>query len=375
MIKTVLKKFEGKCGRKDKLLAQYLISKARNYNVERTYYSRRAISHWRRGTFMPLWIALEFLNMIKTYSLEEMENNVISYKCRSGKQIIPTNNNKRLLPIAITPEFVSIYFHLTGDGHVDFKKSIASYFQVNELAANNFIQKLKNCFGEFNVSYKKSNVTFPIITVHIIKHWLEVEKFGSKNSIFPEKVSCLGDEFKLASFTALLVDEGSIEDEVSIGMTNYNVMKKLHETIKYLGYFCSELKLYGDVYSFNLYNKSLDKFYIDLKKLKSKYPTCSLSNKSISFEILYEIHKRGTNNTVYDWNAIENNITRILSSSSPLAIGDIRILLKRDYNISSSYIALRRFLTRLHREGKINRIGKSIWAKLEKPIIAFEIEV
>lgn len=192
---------------------------------------------------------------------------------------------------------------------------------------------------------------------------MEVKTFGSKKSVFPEKISHLNDEFKLASFIALLVDEGSIEDEISIGMTNYSVMTALHKTIKSLGYSCSELKLYGDAYNFNLHNKSLDKFYNDLKTLKDKYPTCSLSHKSTSFEILYEIHKRGTNNTVYNWDIIENNVNKILSESAPISIGDIRISLKRDYNISSSYTALRRFLISLHKKGKINRIEKSIWVK------------
>jgi len=310
------------------------------------------VHYWRKGYFIPLWVLLEFISLFPNSNilLNKMERKVIAYKGRSDKSIIPYRNNKFLLPLKVTPEFVSVYFHLIFDGCVT-KKSTASYYQVNEIARKNFLEKLENCFGEFKI-FKKSNknyytVQIPFPIVQIIQKYFNVKSFKSKESEIPFKIMKLKRAHKVAGISALIVDEGSINDSTHVGLSNYKLLNQIKKLVKSLGYKSGKVKKYKEFWAFSFSNKSLDIMKNDIDKLSILFPTCNLAHKQPLFQILYNIHTRGTDNTIYNWQKIEFVLKEILSRKKQCSTSQLQNTLNILYDIYISRTALRRYLKRM----------------------------
>jgi len=342
-------------GRRDKALVDWLFERSENHKVWKKKYDRRQIHYWRNGNFIPLWVIIELSKLLNNKNiLKKIERHVIAFKSRSGRTI-HSFKNRQQFPLRITPEFVSLYFHLIGDGYVGGKKSTASYFQKNHGAREQFLQKLKNCFGDFTISsksYENCVVEFPFIIARIIKKYLRNNGFYSADSKLPKIIYNLDRLSKVAGLAAIIVDEGNIDDTIMIGMYNYDLIVQLRELIISLGYKCGKVSERKTVWNFSISNKSLNLFKNDLNNLSKSFPTCDLSFKRINFDILYEIHQRGTDNTVYNWDIIEKQICDLLQNKE-LTCPEIRVLLKLEFNTAISHIALLRFLRKMRRNEKI----------------------
>ena len=108
------------------------------------------------------------------FTIEEFQNKIVSYQAYHGKSIKPEFQDERKLPIKVTPEFESIIYHLMGDGHV---RAIGSgeYTQLSVIGRTNFLNKLYNTFGYFEVTEKSFNdgrVIIPKVIIDIIANLL-----------------------------------------------------------------------------------------------------------------------------------------------------------------------------------------------------------
>ena len=133
------------------------------YKIERKH-SRLNLYSWIKGekydnrkikiVNIPLWILLEISKFLSKSEkannrfMKFIDNNVEFYT--SWGNANPVLNPK--LPIIVSPEFVSVICHFCGDGHIGKKRITASYKQVNKEGLSNFLQKLKNTFGDFKYS-------------------------------------------------------------------------------------------------------------------------------------------------------------------------------------------------------------------------------
>lgn len=223
------------------------------------------------------------------FTIEELQNKIISYQAHHGKFIKPEFNGERKLPIKVTPEFESIIYHLMGDGHV---KAIGSgeYTQLNPEGRNNFLNKLYNIFGYFDVtekSFDDGRVIIPKIIIEIIcKYYnLTCNSFNWNTSRLPSNISNELD-FKIASLSAFIVDEGYVSDRgIEIYSSNSVLLSQIRNLAIDLGLNCSDLKTKKpngstkESYRFRIRKESSKEFLKMVFTLKKNYPNCGLAQK------------------------------------------------------------------------------------------------
>jgi len=233
--------------------------------------------------FMPLWLVLELIKLTEI-DKDYLDKNVISY--RSGGKGLRIE--EPILPIRITPELDSMIMHLFGDGAAgDFTPS---YTQKNKDSFDNFIRKLKNCFGEFQHSIYftqgKHQIKFPKAIADILSYNYRIKSFRSHLSEIPQKILKSKKENKLASIISFIVDEGSIRDLVIFHSTNKKLLFQIKSLCLDCEYKCSEIKDYSKYYSFFIRNESIEKFHNDVNKLSKKFTTCNLSFKKDDLDFI-----------------------------------------------------------------------------------------
>jgi len=224
------------------------------------------------------------------FTIEELQNKIISYHAYNGKFIKPDFNGERKLPIKVTPEFESILFHLFGDGHV---KPIGSgeYTQIKLEGRMNFLNKLYNVFGYFDVAEKSFNdgrVIIPkAIILILLKYYdLDYKSFNWNVSELPTNLSN-DKEFKIAGLSAFIVDEAHVTNDrgIEIYSSNKKLLAQIRNVAVDLGLNCSELKSKNPngntkkSYRFRIKKKSSIEFVQMVKKLKEKYPYVGLAHK------------------------------------------------------------------------------------------------
>src|SRR3989344_5451648 len=246
-------------------LAQWLNNKSFDYNLNNKF-NGGDIGRWLVGSnldnrtninhlkLMPLWVVLELSKIIKIPS-KELHNSIILYRSGGSGGII--KNPK--LPINITPELESIIFHIFGDGSAgDFTPS---FFQKNEIANKQFISKLKNCFGKFDVNTNdRFKIRFPKAITDILAHFYNIKSYHSDKIRIPLRIYKSHKLSKLACITAFILDEGTIRDVISISSKNEIFLSNLVELMKSCGYECKEIKPHkpSNTFYLNMANGSIE---------------------------------------------------------------------------------------------------------------------
>jgi len=244
---------------------------------------------------LPFYLVLKFVEFSKNkilcfnFTIEELQDNIISYQAHHGKSIKPEFQGERKLPIKVTPEFESIIYHLMGDGHV---KAIGSgeYTQLSREGRQNFLNKLYDTFGYFEVTEKSFNdgkVIIPRVIIEVIcKYYsLNYNSFNWNTSKLPSNISNYAD-FKIAGLSAFIVDEGHISDRgIEIYSGNKILLSQIRKLALDLGLDCSDLKAKKpngntkESYRFRIRKESSRRFLKMVVKLKEKYPYCGLAQK------------------------------------------------------------------------------------------------
>jgi|GEM_PF-2651035 len=241
--------------------------------------------------FMPLWL-VQRLSKLNKEKIEGIQRNVISY--RSGGSGLIINSPK--LPIKVTPELDSIVIHLLGDGAAgDFTPS---YTQKNKQPFDNFIEKLENCFGNFQKSIYftqgKHQIKFPKAITDIISKHYSIISYRSHDSKIPNAILNRRDtKYKLACIASFIVDEGNIRDIIVLYSSNRILLSQIRQLVLDCGYNCTKIKLNkkANSYMFGLRNKDIEKFYNDLIKLSKEFSTCNLSFKDKDAKFILERRK------------------------------------------------------------------------------------
>lgn len=257
--------------------------------------------------YMPLWVVLD-LAKIADISIEELQNDVISYRSGSRGNIIYSPK----LPIKITPEFESIMFHIFGDGAA-CNNSTPSYFQKNPIGYNNFISKIKNCFGDFEINTNdRFKIRFPKAITDVFAYFYDINSYHSDKIRIPSRIYKTDKLNKLACITAYIVDEGHIRDVVSISSMNQKFFIDLKRLIESCGYLCGRVKPYksSSIFNLDLSNKTIGLFYDDYSQLIEQFPNCSLANKHD--KLVYIVSRRNNKSKLVE---IDTEILGILEKN------------------------------------------------------------
>lgn len=245
---------------------------------------------------MPVNVLKNILNFLEenlfcySFSLEEIEEQIISYRVAHGKEIFPEYLNERKLPIKITPEFDSILFHLFGDGYVN-KIGSGEYTQLNEISKNNFLVKLYTTFGYFHLSnngFNQGRVFIPRTIIEIIKNYynLDTKDFLGWNSKLPEIIFSRPNSFKLAGAVSFIVDEAHVaKSNIILHSSNVLLLSQIRILLIENGINCSTIKIKKgngstkESYRFSILKESIYDLVMKVNELKTIYPTCNLSQK------------------------------------------------------------------------------------------------
>ncbi len=283
----------------------FINNQSRAYGLERKY-SVGSISHWATGKErsqgktrnMPLWVALEISKALSNNKnadnncMKAIEEN-LEYCSTTGRGI-PV---KIKFPIYLTPELVSIIFHLYGDGYLGGKGRMSHYRQVNRAGLTNFLSKVKNSFGEFEAKiFEESKVIMPRAISQFYEYYFELGDCRWNVARINEKIKKLPKPFLLAGLTSFIIDEGSIGENIEIYSGNEELLKDLKEIIIKLGYIChgprKKSEKQAECYRIYISLKSAIQFYEDIKNLKKKFPTCGLAQKEDLLEDIVRRQKR-----------------------------------------------------------------------------------
>ena len=254
-----------------------------------------------------MWVILELAKM-GGYSIKHLQNNIKSYRSGGSGNII----SRPILPIKITPELESIIIHLFCDGQAG--DHTPSYYQKNEIGRSIFIQKLKNCFGDFKetVNPKKLQIRFPKAITDVLTHYYRIESYLSKKAKIPSKIlSNSNKSHLLACLTAFIVDEGYIRDIISGCSVNKVFISQMRGVAINCGYLCNPLRFetQAGAYVFSVSNKSLMMLRDDIFNLSKKYPTCDFQFKQDRFSHLC---KQSSMKPERNYELVDSNIIKIL---------------------------------------------------------------
>ncbi len=248
---------------------------------------------------IPLWALIEMSKIIS----ETDYLNILSYIEKNLKYYTGRGRAKSvynpIMPLVITPELVSIVFHLCGDGHVGIGTDPSNYRQVNHKALNNFVKKLRNSFGYFDVKiFEDSKIIIPRVITDFYTHYFELNNLNWDVARIPKKIKNMPKEFLIAGLASFIVDEGHISDVIEIYSKNKDLIEDVKEIAVRLGYKVhgpKEKYRYGKLDSYRIYISAYNanEFYDDILTVSVKFPTCTLVHK---MPFLYRIvlrQKRG----------------------------------------------------------------------------------
>lgn len=350
----------GKVRRKAEKLVRLLNDKASKYN-HKNIKSSRIVFHWRKGDcFIPLWVVIEMSKLLDkpSLSLENIEKSITYYKGKSQSNIIKAN-----FPLIINHEMVALYFHLFADGCFSESKSTARYCQLDKQNRANFIQKLKNAFGEFDsgkLGWSKYILEFPSIFAFMLKHIFGANTFLSAEGRIPNKIKELPYLLKFSGAIAFLIDEGHISDNINFSSSNKLFLKDFQELMSSIGY---ESEVSQNI--LRIKSRCVSKFYEDYLKVISLSPCCNLAYKEDYLKILVNINRSLNGSYAFSKQEIiyfKDKIVKILSGKS-LKTNEIRRTLFKQNNISISYTATFKLLKEMEQEQIIikDRIKENLY--------------
>ncbi len=226
--------------------------------------------------YMPLWVAIE-LTKFANHNLKELERKVTSYRL-GGKGGILTNLK---LPIKITPELDTLIVNLICDGSY---YGTPKYFNTDAILRKNFLQKIRNCFGDFEYkSYEDGkHIRIPGVVGAILKHFYKVESFHSLLARLPKKLFEHSLLHKFACLLAYIADDGSISEMIYLNSSNRPLLEDARKIGVKIKIKCNPIRRHSkhdrEVY-FTISRKSLPRFLELYNRLKHTYPTVSLGRR------------------------------------------------------------------------------------------------
>ena len=232
---------------------------------------------------MPLWVLHELSIVLSNCMNTEIQQNIEYYSAWGKSNRI--KNPK--LPLKLTPELVSVIFHFFGDGHIGKKGVASSYRQMNKKGLQNFLIKVKNCFGNFDFSkqeYEDGRLNVPKAITNFYEHYFKLPSTKCLESYIPKNIKSLSKEYLLAGLVSFIIDDGHIGEVITIYSKNKNLLKDIKEIALKCGYICNPIRekyVYGkfDVFRFSISSKSYKKLFNDVFLLSNKFPTCDFAHK------------------------------------------------------------------------------------------------
>ena len=182
---------------------------------------------------------------------------------------------------------VSVIFHFVGDGHIGKPNVCSSYRQMNKRGLNNFLEKLRNIFGDFEYSqgeYKNGRLNIPKIITEFYVYYFKLPDTDTFKAYIPDKIKAMNKEFLIASLASFIIDEGHVGEVITIYSKNKRLISDIHEIALKCNYLCHPIRekyAYGkfDVYRFSISSKSYKDLYEDLENITKSFPTCNLAQK------------------------------------------------------------------------------------------------
>lgn len=265
----------------------------RNYNAAHIYSWIKGYKKDRgkiKNINIPLWLLIEISKILSGNNkkdnkvMRKIEKNIECYT-KSGKSNKISNPK---LPLYLTPEMFSIIFHFMGDGHIGRKNVASSYRQMNKIGLNNFLEKLKNVFGDFNYSkgeFNNGRLNIPKIITDFYLHYFKLPSTKTFDSYIPHHLKSFEKEFLVSGLISFIIDEGHVGEVITIYCKNKRLIDDIKEIAVKCGYLCHPIRekyAYGkfDVYRFSISSKSYNQLYKDMINLTKLFPTCSLAQKT-----------------------------------------------------------------------------------------------
>lgn len=282
-----------------------------------------------------------------------IEKNIISYK----QLHVPSKNSIKnpILPIQITPYLTSIIANLFFDGSVPEDGKGTYYNQKNEQTMNDFIQKVKDVFGDVQYSLKKDHrgvlkCRVPRIIGEICRHIYSIDSFGTFEARLPKKLLELNEEHKISFILTGLIDEGSIayDGSVIFGVSNKRMTTDFNNLCNELGLKTKGVKQKKKSTHYYIYIISIDRLNQFIDTFSKEYPLISLHNKAERLKKYLEIKNKKYFNTKIFAETRKNLILNELKQKD----SSVNVL-------SNKFLipprTIRRYFYRLIREGKIKR--------------------
>ena len=280
-IDVINSKIKEKCGSKRNVHKELI----KYYNVPFSTFKVRM----KRGYkyFIDLEILLNLCRILDV-SLEELQNNIVSYKTRRGWNYI----ENPILPIKITPIFDMLIAHHIGDGNVvnpkKGRKPYFSYRQFDTNYRNLYINKIESIFGK--LKYKSdylnnqntTKIYFPVVGSDLMfkLYNLDIGSFKSETARIPQEILNKDWKHKLAFLIGLIIDEGHVDSTlILIRVKNKGLIEDLNKICSELYYHTSIKKNKDGLFSLYILSKSINKFYQDYQNLLKDYPEVNLGYK------------------------------------------------------------------------------------------------
>lgn len=358
--------------------AELLNTSAPSYGIKRNYNAGHLCS-WKKGqkkdrgviknVNMPLWVILEISKVLSTSEIinnavmQDIEKNIVAYEC-SGKAIAVTNPR---LPVLLTPELVSVIFHLCGDGHMGNKLSVASYRQMTPEALNNFLKKLNNCFGNFKINeneFKDGKLVIPRVISEFYRHYFKLNSCDWDVARIPDNIKQMESDFLIAGLLAFIVDEGHISHSVEIYSKNMPLLQDIADIAVSLGFDHSDFdeKFKKGVlcsYRTRLSLKNIEKLHHSMKKLSMEFPTCTLCHKSRHLRNIVTRKER-------TWKQRDDGETKkmiLTSLNKPMTSKELAEL------VTIGISTLNEHMIQLQESGSVKNVGRIgnayLWRKVE----------
>ncbi len=190
------------------------------------WHAQRIFTQFTRFTIKELEILREFSRL----SREEIEENIDSIGNHEDGAFV---KNPRL-PFNLKDIFY-VASHLIFDG--SFRTKRGGYFYSYEDSLTEYHKKRLKNFGDFTINLikKEYQIYFTYTIGYIAKKVLEIESFNSMKCKLSNKFKSLAKENKMLAdeiIKALIIDEGCINDKITIELANKELVEDLYQIIK-----------------------------------------------------------------------------------------------------------------------------------------------
>lgn len=237
---------------------------------------------WKRSN-IPLIILYNLSKKFKI-SENEIERNTILIK----QLYTPSKNSIKnpKLPIRITPYLTSLVANLFFDGSVPNDGKGTYYNQKNNEIMEDFIEKVKEIFGDVYYSCKTDHrgvlkCRIPRLIGELCRNIYNIKSFGTFDSRIPELIFKLNKEHKIAFILTGIIDEGSItyDGSIQFSISNRLMIEDFQRLCNEIGLKTTSIKSHKHTGHYYIYIKSIKVLNDFMKGFNKKYPLIALRYK------------------------------------------------------------------------------------------------